>query len=287
MNDRLFSPKVTKDILDTYRFKFTKSLGQNFLIDGNILDKICEGADITKEDDVLEIGPGIGTLTQILCEKASTVVAVEIDKNLIPILSETMNEYDNLQIINDDILKMDLHTLIKDKFNNKKIKVAANLPYYITTPIVMKLLEKRLNIDKIVVMVQKEVANRMQSAPGSKDYGALSVGVQYYAKPEIVTHVSRNVFIPKPKVDSAVIMLDIYDKPPINVNDEKTFFNVVKSAFGKRRKNIANSLSSGYIDVSKKEIKEILEKLDIDKRLRAENLSLEDFANITNAILQK
>ncbi|EOD00282.1 16S rRNA (adenine(1518)-N(6)/adenine(1519)-N(6))-dimethyltransferase RsmA [Caldisalinibacter kiritimatiensis] len=284
MDKRLYSPKATKEIIEKYGFKFSKSFGQNFLIDKNILDKICEGANITKEDGVIEIGPGIGTLTQELCERAGKVVAVELDNRLIPILDETLFSYDNVKVIQGDILKIDIEDLIKTEFDNKKVKVVANLPYYITTPIIMKLLEERYNIEKIVVMIQKEVAMRIQAAPGGKDYGALSIAAQYYSNPQIIANVPKNVFIPKPKVDSAVIMLDVYSKPKFNVKDEKLLFKVVKAAFSKRRKTLVNALSSGGLGLEKDQIREILSKHDIDHRIRGEKLSIEDFIKISDAI---
>lgn len=282
--NRLYSPSVTKDVVKKYNFRFSKSLGQNFLTDKNIIDKICEGAEITKDDGVIEIGPGIGNLTQELCERAGKVVAIELDRKLIPILGDTLSTYDNVEVIHGDVLKIDLQELIETKFEGRNVKVVANLPYYITTPIIMKLLEDRYKVDKIVVMIQKEVAERMKSDPGSKIYGALSVAVQYYSKPKIVTEVSRNVFVPKPNVDSAVIMLDIYDEPRVKVKDEKLFFSVVKAAFGKRRKTLSNALSSSALDISKDEINEILEKSDIDPKIRGERLSIEEFAKIAETI---
>lgn len=281
---RLYSPKVTKEIIEKYGFKFSKSLGQNFLIDKNIIDKICEGAEISKDDGIIEIGPGIGTLTQELCERAGKVVVVELDKKLIPILKETLSYYDNIEIINDDILKTDIEDIINTRLKGLNVKVVANLPYYITTPIIMKLLEDRYNIDKIVVMIQKEVALRMQAEPGNKDYGALSIAVQFYSNPHIITNVPKNVFIPKPKVDSAVIALDVYKEPKIAVKDEKLLFQVVKAAFGKRRKTLINALSSSNINISKEQVKEILDKCNINSQIRGEKLTIYDFARITDAL---
>lgn len=284
---RLYSPNVTKEIIEKFKFRFSKSLGQNFLIDGNIIEKIYDGAGINQEDGIIEVGPGIGTLTQGLCERAGKVVAIELDNNLLPILDYTLGDYENFQVVHGDVLKIDLHSLIEEKFADvKELKVVANLPYYITTPIIMKLLEERLKIDKIVVMVQKEVALRMKASPGNKDYGALSIAVQYYSNAEIIVNVPKNVFVPKPNVDSAVIMLDVYKEPRVKVMDEKLFFNVVKAAFGKRRKTLLNTLSTGGLELEKQEVLSVLEKCNIDPQLRGEVLSIEEFANISNAIYQ-
>lgn len=277
-------PSKTKEIIHKYGFKFSKSLGQNFLIDGNIIENICTGADITELDGVIEIGPGIGTLTQQLSLYAKKVVAIELDKSLLPILSETLEGIDNVEIIQDDVLRVDLRKLIEDEFSGLNVKVVANLPYYITTPIIMKLLETKLDIKSISVMIQKEVAMRMIASPGGKDYGALSVAVQYYSNPTIITTVPSTVFIPRPNVDSAVIKLDVYDKPKVEVKDEKLMFKVVKSAFGQRRKTIVNALSGGYLDMNKDDIRVVLEKADIDPKKRGEVLSIEDFARISDTI---
>lgn len=281
---KLYSPKVIKELLQNHGFRFSKSLGQNFLIDGNIIDKICDGAKITEKDNILEIGPGIGTLTQELCNRANKVVAIEIDNRLIPILEDTLSPYENVDIINDDILNIDLINLVKNRFDNSEVKVVANLPYYITTPIIMKLLEDRVKLDSIVVMVQKEVAQRMNASPGGKDYGALSVAVQYYCEPEIIVNVPKTVFMPMPNVDSAVIALKVHKSPRINVDDEVLFFKIVKTAFGKRRKTLSNSLSTGGLGIEKKDIVRILEKLNIDPKRRAETLDIEEFAKITKEI---
>ncbi|MGF7058409.1 16S rRNA (adenine(1518)-N(6)/adenine(1519)-N(6))-dimethyltransferase RsmA [Brassicibacter mesophilus] len=283
-NRKLYSPNVTKEVIERHGFRFSKSLGQNFLIDGNIIEKICDGADINENDGIIEIGPGIGTLTQQLCERAGKVVAIELDKNLLPILDDTLSAYDNVEIVYGDVLKINLDQLIKEKLKGRNIKVVANLPYYITTPIIMKLLEERLDIDKIVVMIQKEVAERMQADPGNKDYGALSVAVQYYSQPEIIVNVPKNVFMPKPNVDSAVIMLDIYDSPMVEVIDKKLFFEVVKAAFGKRRKTLLNALSSGTLNINKEEIQDILHSCDINPQRRGETLSIDEFATLANSI---
>lgn len=287
MNKELYTIGRTKEIISKYGFKFSKSLGQNFLIDGNIITNICEGAEISKSDGIIEIGPGIGTLTEQLAKYADKVIAVELDKKLIPILEETVGHLENVSVINNDILKVDLEKLIEEEFGGLDVKVVANLPYYITTPIIMKLLESRLNIESISVMIQKEVAKRMIAPPGNKDYGALSVAVQYYSNPKIIANVPSSVFIPKPNVDSAVIKLDIYKTPPVNVIDESIMFKVVKSAFGKRRKTILNALSSGVLDLDKETIAKILDKAQIDPKKRGEVLSIEDYALIADTIVKE
>lgn len=285
-NKKLYSPVVIKEIIEKYGFKFSKSLGQNFLIDGNVIDNIIEGSNIGADDGIIEIGPGIGTLTQKLCESAGKVIAIELDNNLLPILEETLEGYNNVEVIHGDILKVDLNQLIKEKLEGRKVKVVANLPYYITTPIIMKLLEENLNIDKIVVMVQKEVALRMKAVPGGKDYGALSVAVQYYSEPKIIVDVPKNVFMPKPNVDSAVIMLDVYKESHIKVKDKKLFFNIVKAAFGKRRKTLLNALSSG-IELKKEEVLAALEKSGIDPTRRGETLDITEFARLSDEIYDR
>lgn len=287
MNKELYTIGRTKEIISKYGFKFSKSLGQNFLIDGNIITNICEGAEISKSDGIIEIGPGIGTLTEQLAKYADKVIAVELDKKLIPILEETVGHLENVSVINNDILKVDIEKLIEEEFGGLDVKVVANLPYYITTPIIMKLLESRLNIESISVMIQKEVAKRMIAPPGNKDYGALSVAVQYYSNPKIIANVPSSVFIPKPNVDSAVIKLDIYKTPPVNVIDESIMFKVVKSAFGKRRKTILNALSSGVLDLDKETIAKILDKAQIDPKKRGEVLSIEDYALIADTIVKE
>lgn len=285
MKDKiLYSPETIKEIIQDYRFNFSKSLGQNFLIDGNIISKIIEKSDINPKDFILEIGPGIGTLTKELSSKAGKVVAVELDKNLIPILNDTLSGCKNVEIVHGDILKVDLNKIFSEMLKDGNVKVIGNLPYYITTPIIMKLLEKKLKIDKIIVMVQKEVAVRMQASPGNKDYGALSVAVQYYSNPQIIVNVPRHVFMPRPNVDSAVVMLDVYKKPIVDVINEERFFQVVKSAFGQRRKTLLNALAGGNLGLSKEKIKDILIDCDIDPQKRGETLKLEDFAKISNAI---
>lgn len=285
-NKRLYSPAVIKEIIEKHGFKFSKSLGQNFLIDGNIIDKIIEESSINKSDGIIEIGPGIGTLTQKLCETADKVVAIELDKSLLPILAETLEEYNNVEIIHNDVLKVDINQLIEEKLENRTVKVVANLPYYITTPIIMKLLEEKLQIDKIVVMVQKEVALRMKATPGNKDYGALSVAVQYYSRPEIIVDVPKNVFMPRPNVDSAVIMLEVYNEPIIKLKNEKLFFQVIKAAFGQRRKTLLNALNSG-IDLNKEDIEEILINTGIDPKRRGETLDINEFAKISDEIYER
>ncbi len=284
MNRDLYMPSKTKEIVSKYGFRFSKSLGQNFLVDGNIITKICEGADITEADGVIEIGPGIGTLTQQLSKYAKKVIAVELDSKLLPILEETLEGIDNVKVINSDILKVDIKKLIEEEFEGLNVKVVANLPYYITTPIIMKLLEEKLEIESISVMIQKEVAERMVADPGGKDYGALSVAVQYHSDPKIIASVPSSVFIPKPNVDSAVIKLDIYKTPPVEVIDEKLMFKVVKSAFGQRRKTVLNALSGGYLELDKDIIRDVLEIAEIDPQKRGEVLSKEDFAHISNVI---
>lgn len=283
MNDkRLYSPSYVKEIINKYGFSFSKSLGQNFLIDGNIVRKICEKGNINSTDNVLEIGPGIGTLTEELAIRAKKVVAVELDKNLLPILDETLGEYENVEIIHGDILKIDLPKLFEEKFDGGSIKIVANLPYYITTPIITKLLEEEMDIDSILVMVQKEVAERMSASPGSKDYGSLSVFVNYYTEAEIVLNVPKTVFMPKPNVDSAIIFLKMRDEK-IQLKDKEIFFKTVKASFSQRRKTILNSLSAG-LGMEKEELKAILLKCNIDPRERAENLNIEDFAKISSLI---
>lgn len=280
----LASPKYTQEIIKKYGFHFNKKLGQNFLIDQNILQKIVDGAGITQEDEVLEIGPGIGTLTQELAKTAKKVIAIEIDQHLLPILQETLGNFKNVELIQGDVLKLPLMDIMYNKFSNRKIKVVANLPYYITTSIVMKLLEEELPIGRITIMIQKEVAERMSAAPGGKDYGALSVAVQFYATPYKIATVPASVFIPRPKVDSVVIALDILDKPRVEVSNRKLFFQVVRAAFAKRRKTLVNALSTGNLGIEKQEIVNILNQIGIDSKRRGETLSLKEFADIANDI---
>ena len=248
-------PQNTIEVLQKYNFNFQKKFGQNFLIDTHVLEKIIDASEITKEDCVLEIGPGIGTMTQYLAESAREVIAVEIDKALIPILGDTLKEYDNVTIINDDILKVDINRIVQEKNNGQPIKVVANLPYYITTPIIMGLFESHVPLKSITIMVQKEVADRMQVGPGTKDYGALSLAVQYYAKPEIVANVPPNCFIPRPNVGSAVIRLTRYEEPPVKVQDEKKMFALIRASFNQRRKTLVNGLTNApELKVSKEQI---------------------------------
>lgn len=279
----LGNPQNTIAVLQKYKFNFQKKFGQNFLIDTHVLDKIIDAAGITKEDFVLEIGPGIGTMTQYLCENAREVAAVEIDKNLIPILEDTLSAYDNVNVINQDILKVDIEALVREKNNGRPIKVVANLPYYITTPIIMGLFESHVPIDSITIMVQKEVADRMQVGPGTKDYGALSLAVQYYAEPEIVANVPPNCFMPRPKVGSAVIRLTRHAKPPVEVEDEKFMFRIIRASFNQRRKTLVNGLNNApNIQISKENILKSLEELGVGANIRGETLTLEQFAKLSN-----
>lgn len=281
-------PQNTIEVLQKYHFNFQKKFGQNFLIDTHVLEKIIAAADVTKDDFVLEIGPGIGTMTQYLCEHARAVAAVEIDKNLIPILGDTLGAYDNVEIINQDILKVDIRKLAEEKNGGRPIKVVANLPYYITTPIIMGLFESHVPIDSITVMVQKEVADRMQVGPGTKDYGALSLAVQYYAAPEIVAIVPPNCFMPRPKVGSAVIRLTRHKEPPVQVEDEKLMFRIIRASFNQRRKTLANGLkNSGELTLSKEVIEESITELGVPITIRGEALSLAQFAELSNIILKK
>lgn len=283
MNYKLSSSKITKDIVQRYGFKFTKSLGQNFLINESILDEIVESANISDDDVVLEIGTGIGTLTSKLCERAKKVIAVEIDKNLLPILQETLSDFDNITIINKDILKIDINEELTNLGINQKIKVVANLPYYITTPIIMKILEEKVNVDCMVLMLQKEVANRMNATTSTKDYGSLSIAVQYYCDTDIVCKVPKNSFIPEPNVDSLVIKLSVNEKRKVDIEDEELFFKIVRGSFSKRRKTILNSLAGYENLVDKEKIEKILEKADIDTKRRGETLSIYEFATLTKA----
>ena len=283
----LGNPQKTIEVLQKYDFTFQKKFGQNFLIDTHVLDKIISAAHITKEDMVLEIGPGIGTMTQYLAEAAGKVIAVEIDKNLIPILSDTLSEYQNVRIINEDVLKLDLRKLADEENGGKAIKVVANLPYYITTPIIMGLFENHVPVESITVMVQKEVADRMQTGPGSKDYGALSLAVQYYAEPYIVANVPPNCFMPRPKVGSAVIRLTRHKEPPVEVKDEK-LIDIIRASFNQRRKTLANGLNnSDKITCSKEIITEAIEKLGKGPSVRGEALSLQEFASLSNDIFER
>ncbi len=278
---RLYSPSYVTELIEKYGFAFSKSLGQNFLIDGNIVRKICDEGNITNEDNILEIGPGIGTLTEELSLRAKKVVAVELDNALLPILDETLKHCSNVEIIHGDILEINLEKLLEEKFETRNIKVVANLPYYVTTPIIGRLIEEELNIHSIIVMVQNEVADRIVANPDNKQYSSLSVFVQYYTKPEIIMKVPRTVFMPKPKVDSAVVKLKLKEEK-IDLQNKEIFFKVVKSAFGQRRKTLVNSLNSKDLGLNKKDIKKVLEKANIDPKKRAENLSVEDFAKISS-----
>lgn len=284
----LGNSKNTIEVLQKYDFVFQKKFGQNFLIDSHVLDKIVSAAGITKDDFVLEIGPGIGTMTQYLAASARKVFAVEIDKALIPILEDTLKEFDNVQVINQDILKVDIKKLAEEHNDGKPIKVVANLPYYITTPIIMGLFESEVPIDSITVMVQKEVADRMKVGPGTKDYGALSLAVQYYAEPYIVANVPPNCFMPRPKVGSAVIRLTRHEKPPVEVADEKLMFRLIRASFNQRRKTLANGLNnSPELSYSKEKIQQTIEKCGFKAGIRGEALTLEDFAKLANAFSEK
>lgn len=283
----LGTPSATKEIINKYSFAFQKKFGQNFLIDSNVLESIIRGAEITKDDFVLEIGPGIGTMTQYLCEAARQVVAVEIDKMLIPILEDTLSEYDNVEVINQDVLKVDIKSLAEEKNNGKPIKVVANLPYYITTPIIMGLFESGVPIDSITIMVQKEVADRMQTGPGSKDYGALSLAVQYYATAKVILNVSATCFMPRPNVDSAVIKLTRHKEPTVNVVDEKLMFKIIRASFNQRRKTLVNGLkNSPELSFSKEQIVKAIEKIGKPETIRGEALTLEEFAELANAFTE-
>jgi 16S rRNA (adenine1518-N6/adenine1519-N6)-dimethyltransferase len=281
----LGNPQNTIAVLQKYKFNFQKKFGQNFLIDTHVLEKIISAAGVREEDFVLEIGPGIGTMTQYLCEHAREVAAVEIDKNLIPILQDTLSIYGNVQIIQQDILKMDINRLVQEKNQGKSIKVVANLPYYITTPIIMGLFESHVPIESITIMVQKEVADRMQVGPGTKDYGALSLAVQYYAKPEIVAHVPPNCFMPRPKVGSAVIRLTKHKQPPVQVVQERQMFALIRASFNQRRKTLVNGLNNAPdIFYSKEEIVQALEEMGLPSNVRGETLTLEQFARLSNLL---
>ena len=282
----LGNPKNTIAVLQKYQFRFQKKFGQNFLIDTHVLDKIMDAADIGKDDFVLEIGPGIGTMTQYLCERAREVVAVEIDRNLIPILETTLEAYDNVEIINCDVLKMDLAALVQEKNNGKPISVVANLPYYITTPIIMGLFESHVPLESVTVMVQKEVAQRMQAVPGTKDYGALSLAIQYYANAVIAANVPANCFIPRPNVGSAVIKLTCHSTPPVKVDDEKFMFSVIHASFNQRRKTLQNALSNDdRLGISKKEAADAIKQMGLAENTRGEVLYLKDFAKLSNILL--
>ncbi len=284
----LGSRKSTAEIIEKYHFSFQKKFGQNFLVDSSILDRIIESAQITKEDCVLEIGPGIGTMTQRLAEEAGAVVAVEIDKNLLPVLEDTLSAYENVTVINADILKLDLNRIVKEHNGGRPVKVVANLPYYITTPIIMALFEKKVPLHSVTIMVQKEVADRMRVGPGTKDYGALSLAVQYYAKPEIVTKVPAGCFMPKPNVDSAVIRLTRYEKPPVEVEDETWLFAVIRASFNQRRKTLANGLANaGYPGIGRRQVEEVLSAMGLAAAVRGETLTLEQFAELSDRLAKR
>ncbi len=285
MKKCLGNPKNTIEIIQKYEFMFQKKFGQNFLIDTHVLEKIIAAAGVTKEDCVLEIGPGIGTMTQFLAEHARKVVAVEIDKNLIPILEETLEEYTNITVINEDILKVDIKSLAEQYNDGHPIKVVANLPYYITTPIIMGLFESSVPIDNITVMVQKEVADRMQEGPGSKDYGALSLAVQYYARPEIVANVPPNCFIPRPNVGSAVIRLTRHRKMPVQVKNPELMFKIIRASFNQRRKTLQNGLNnSPELPYSKDQVAAAIEKMGLPQSVRGESLTLLQFAELSDIL---
>ena len=278
-------PQNTIAVLQKYNFNFQKKFGQNFLIDTSVLDRIIEASEITKEDCVLEIGPGIGTMTQYLAERAGEVIAVEIDKALIPILQETLAAYDNVTVINDDILKVDVNAIVQERNGGRPIKVVANLPYYITTPIIMGLFENHVPLKSITIMVQKEVAERMQVGPGTKDYGALSLAVQYYAKPQMVANVPPNCFIPRPSVGSAVIRLTRYEEPPVQVKDEAFMFAVIRASFNQRRKTLVNGLGNAQgLGISKEKAARVLEEMGLSATIRGETLTLEQFAELSNRL---
>lgn len=286
--EKLSNPQVTIQTIKKYEFAFQKKFGQNFLIDDHVITKIINAAEITKDDLVLEIGPGIGTMTQYLAESARKVIAVEIDKNLIPILGETLAEYDNVTVINEDILKLDINRLVEEENAGKPIKVVANLPYYITTPIIMGLFESHVPLQSITVMVQKEVADRMQVGPGSKDYGALSLAVQYYAKPYIAANVPPNCFIPRPGVGSAVIRLTRYEEPPVTVKDESLMFKLIRASFNQRRKTLQNGIAnSPELPYSKAQVEKALEKMGLAANVRGESLTPAEFAKLSDIISEE
>ena len=285
--EKLSNPQRTIEVIKKYEFCFHKKFVQNFLIDGHFLDKIIAGAGVTKDDMVLEIGPGIGTMTQYLAEAAGKVVAVEIDRNLLPILQETLADYDNVKVIHADVLSLDLEKLVQEENGGRPIKVVANLPYYITTPIIMALFEQHVPLANVTVMVQKEVAARMKSGPGSKDYGALSLAVQYYAEPYIVANVPCNCFMPRPNVDSAVIRLTRYEEPPVQVKDEKMLFKIIRASFNQRRKTLQNGLNnSSELNFTKDQIAAAIAEAGFSPSVRGEALTLEQFAKLTDILLK-
>ena len=283
--EKLSNPQKTIEIIQKYEFDFQKKFGQNFLIDGRVLEKIMDAADISGDDFVLEIGPGIGTMTQYLAERARAVMAVEIDRNLIPILSETLKEYDNVSVLNADILKVDLTKVAEEKNEGRPIKVVANLPYYITTPIIMGLFESHVPVENITVMVQKEVADRMQAGPGTKDYGALSLAVQYYAEPYIAANVPPNCFMPRPKVGSAVIRLTRHKNPPVQADNEKLLFQLIRASFNQRRKTLQNGIKNySGLNFSKEEVAQALEQMGVSPTIRGEALTLVQCAQLSNLL---
>lgn len=285
--EKLSNPQKTIEVIKKYQFNFQKKFGQNFLIDERVIDKIIAAAEITKEDCVLEIGPGIGTLTQMLAEHAKQVIAVEIDKNLIPVLEDTLGDYDNILIINQDILKVDINELAEKYNGGKPIKVVANLPYYITTPIIMGLFESHVPLDSVTVMVQKEVAQRMQEGPNCKEYGALSLAVQYYAKPYLVANVPPNCFMPRPNVGSAVIRLTRWEQCPVQVEDEKFMFALIRAAFNQRRKTLVNAVNNAKeVGITKEQMTEALNELGYSPTIRGEALSLQEFAALSNTLVK-
>ena len=282
---KLYNPSELKKVIEMHGFSFSKSLGQNFLIDHGVLSKIVEGSGVDKNSGALEIGPGAGVLTRELAQSASSVVAVEIDKSLMPLLEFTLGEFDNVSVVNEDVLKVDLKKLISEKFGDMPVHVVANLPYYITTPIIMKFLEDEIPVKSLTVMVQKEVAERMAALPGGKDYGALSAAVQFYTIPKIITKAEPHCFMPQPKVASVVIRLEVQDKPTVSVKDKKLMFAIIKSAFGQRRKTLLNALSkSPYINIGKDSVQKALGEMGLDQNIRGEKLSLSDFARLSDIL---
>lgn len=285
---KIGTPGRTVEVLQKYQFNIQKKYGQNFLIEPRVLETIVDAAQIQADDCVLEIGPGIGTMTQYLAEQAREVVAVEIDKALIPILQDTLSEYPNVTIINEDILKVDLEKLVKEKNDGRPVKVVANLPYYITTPIIMQLFESHVPLHSITIMVQTEVAQRMQVGPGTKDYGALSLAVQYYSRPEIITHVPPSCFIPRPNVGSTVIRLTRYEKPPVEAADEGVLFSLIRASFNQRRKTLVNGLSNASgLNLSKVQVTEALEQMGLPANVRGETFTLEQFARLSELLYRK
>ncbi len=281
---KLTSPSTIKYIMEKYGFRFSKSLGQNFLISEFIIEDILDGAEISEEDYILEVGPGIGVMTKAMANRAKQVAAIEIDKSLLPVLSETLADCDNVEIVSGDVLKLDINEVIDTKLEGNKAKVVANLPYYVTTPIIMKLLEEDINVSDIVVMVQKEVADRMVSPPNNKTYGALSVAVQFYSQPEIITKDPRTSFMPQPNVESTVIRLKVRETPPVELEDKKVFFATVKAAFAMRRKTLLNTIANGGLGLNKEESNEVLLLSNIDPKRRGETLDMKEFATLSNNI---